>query len=179
MNQATHATEPGITRRTFLAIGAASLATGAGVAWWQTRSETLPDAVLQTLWQAEFESPDGSPVKLANFKGQPLVLNFWATWCTPCIEEMPLLNAFYQQNKSKSWQVLGLAIDQPSAVKRYLALHPIEYPLALAGLNGTELMTTLGNAQGGLPFTLVLNAQAGLVQRKLGKLTDKDIQSWV
>jgi thiol-disulfide isomerase/thioredoxin len=171
--------QPPVPRRSFLAIGTAALAVGAGVAWWQRRNELLPDAVLQTLWQAEFESPQGAPVKLADFKGQPLVLNFWATWCTPCIEEMPLLNAFYQGNKSKSWQVLGLAIDQPSAVKRYLGLHPIEYPLALAGLNGTELMTALGNAQGGLPFTLVLNAQAGLIQRKLGKLTEGDIQSWV
>ena len=88
-------------------------------------------------------------------------------------------HSFYQQNQSKGWQVVGLAIDQPSAVKRYLAQHPVEYPLALAGLNGTELMTALGNLQGGLPFTLVLNPQAGLVQRKLGKLTDRDMQSWL
>ena len=92
---------------------------------------------------------------------------------------MPLLNAFFQQNNAKSWQVLGLAIDQPSAVKRFLALHPVEYPVGFAGLNGTALMQALGNDQGGLPFTLVLNAKAGLVQRKLGKLTEADMSKWV
>jgi len=115
---------------------------------------------------------------LAQFKGQPLVVNFWSTWCTPCVEEMPLLNAFYLQNKPKSWQVLGLAIDQPSAVKRFLSQYPVEYPIGLAGLNGTALMTALGNLQGGLPFTLVIDAQQGLRMKKLGKLTEADIGSW-
>jgi thiol-disulfide isomerase/thioredoxin len=118
-------------------------------------------------------------LRLADFKGRPLVVNFWATWCTPCVEEMPLLNAFYQQNKSKSWQVLGLAIDQPSAVKRFLAQHPVEYSIAFAGLNGTDLMTSLGNQAGGLPFTLVIDAQGGLRFRKLGKLTESDISDWL
>jgi hypothetical protein len=92
---------------------------------------------------------------------------------------MPLLNAFYQQNKSKSWQVLGLAIDQPSAVKRFLSQYPVEYPIGLAGLNGTALMTDLGNLQGGLPFTLVIDAQQGLRMKKLGKLSQADIHAWV
>ena len=76
-----------------------------------------------------------------------MVLNFWATWCTPCVEEMPLLNAFFLENKSKSWQMIGLAIDQPSAVKRFLGQHPVEYAIGLAGLDGTELMKNLGNAR--------------------------------
>jgi thiol-disulfide isomerase/thioredoxin len=168
-----------ISRRGLLAVGSTALLAGAGVAWWQGRQKNLPEAALQTLWQAEFDTPEGKTMRLMDYKDQPLVINFWATWCTPCIEEMPLLNSFFQQNKSKSWQVLGLAIDQPSAVKRYLALHPVEYPVGFAGLTGTALMQQLGNDQGGLPFTLVLNAQAGLVQRKLGKLSDQDIAGWV
>jgi hypothetical protein len=167
------------SRRTFLSVAAGALATGLAVAWWRQRREALPETALTALWAAEFEQPDGSPLSLASFKGQPLVINFWATWCTPCVEEMPLLNAFYQQNKSKSWQVLGLAIDQPSAVKRFLGQHPVEYPIGLAGLTGTALMTELGNLQGGLPFTLVIDAQQGLRMRKLGKLSEDDIRSWV
>ncbi len=166
-------------RRTLLAVAAGALAAGAGFAWWRFDVKGAKDASIDTLWSAEFDSVEGPPLRLADFKGGPLVVNFWATWCTPCVEEMPLLNAFYQQNKAKSWQVLGLAIDQPSAVKRFLAQYPVEYPLAMAGLNGTDLMTALGNQAGGLPFTLVIDAQSGLRFRKLGKLTQADINDWL
>ena len=165
-------------RRTLISIGALAMAAGSGLAWW--RYSIKSDAPsLKPLWTAEFEQPDGSILRLADFKGRALVVNFWATWCTPCVEEMPLLNAFFQENKSKSWQVLGLAIDQPSAVKRFLTQNPVEYPVGLAGLNGTELMTALGNQAGGLPFTLVVNPQGGLLFRKLGKLSGSDISAWL
>jgi len=170
---------PSHGRRTLLAVAAGALAAGAGLAWWRLGLKSAKSASIDALWSAEFDPPEGPPLRLADFKGRPLVVNFWATWCTPCVEEMPLLNAFYQQNKSKSWQVLGLAIDQPSAVKRFLAQHPVEYPIALAGLNGTDLMTALGNQAGGLPFTLVIDAQGGLRFRKLGKLTESDISDWL
>lgn len=179
MNAEIPSNKPSRHRRTFLSVAAGALVAGLGVAWWRQRSDALPETALAALWAAEFEQPDGTPLTLAQFKGQPLVVNFWATWCTPCVEEMPLLNAFYQQNKPKSWQVLGLAIDQPSAVKRFLGQHPVEYPIGLAGLNGTALMTALGNVQGGLPFTLVIDAQQSLRMKKLGKLSPDDIQAWV
>jgi thiol-disulfide isomerase/thioredoxin len=166
------------SRRSLLAVGALALAAGAGWNAWRHQTAALDPGVLKSLWDAQFEQADGSLLQLSDFQGKPLVLNFWATWCTPCVEEMPLLNAFYQQNKAKSWQMLGLAIDQPSAVKRFLVQHPVEYPIGLAGLNGTELMKTLGNEAGGLPFTLVLDAQSIVQMRKLGKLTASDIQSW-
>jgi thiol-disulfide isomerase/thioredoxin len=149
-----------------------------GAAWWRGQSQQLPLAMTDALWSAEFERPDGSPLKLMDFKYRPLAINFWATWCTPCVEEMPLLNSFFQENAAKNWQVLGLAIDQPSAVKRFLTQHPVKYPIGLAGLNGTTLMTALGNQEGGLPFTLVIDSQGGLLQRKLGKLSESDIRSW-
>jgi thiol-disulfide isomerase/thioredoxin len=170
---------PSSSKRNLLVVAAAALAAGIGVNWWRHSPKTLADPSLQALWLASFEQADGTPLKLADFQGKPLVLNFWATWCTPCVEEMPLLNAFFLENKSKSWQMIGLAIDQPSAVKRFLGQYPVEYAIGMAGLEGTELMKNLGNATGGLPFTLVLNAQGEVQMRKLGKLTESDIRSWV
>jgi len=170
---------PSHGRRTLLAVAAGALAAGAGLAWWRLGLKSAKSASIDALWSAEFDPPEGPPLRLADFKGRPLVVNFWATWCTACVEEMPLLTAFYQETKSIGWQVLGLAIVQPSAVKRFLAQHPVEYPIALAGLNGTDLMTALGNQAGGLPFTLVIDAQGGLRFRKLGKLTEADISDWL
>lgn len=170
---------PTLSRRAWLGVAATALAAGAGFNWWRHRLNKPSDPGLQALWASSFEQPNGGLIKLADYQGKPLVVNFWATWCTPCIEEMPLLNAFFQENKSKSWQMIGLAIDQPSAIKRYLGQHPVEYEIGFAGLDGTDLMKQLGNTEGGLPFTLVLNAQGGVLMRKLGKLSDSDIKSWV
>ena len=164
-----------------LLLGTAVLAALAGsvVNWSRLRPRTLDPQASQALWSSEFDQADGKILRLADFQGQPLVLNFWATWCTPCVEEMPLLNAFFQENQSKSWQVVGLAIDQPSAVKRFLKQYPVSYPIGMAGLGGTELVKKLGNPEGSLPFTLVVNAKGAVVVQKLGKLSTQEMGEWV
>jgi len=115
---------------------------------------------------------------MQNLQGRPLVINFWATWCAPCVEEMPLLDIFFRQNVAKGWQMVGLAIDQPSRVRQYLSQNAISYPIGLAGMAGTELGRLLGNEVGGLPFTVVLDGKGSLIQRKLGKLSAQEIQAW-
>lgn len=169
------------SRRRALTVGVASLAAtvGLGVAWQRHVLHSLSTDAMAALWAAEFQSPSGDSLRLQSFQGKPLVLNFWATWCPPCVEEMPLLDAFHRQNSANGWQVLGLAIDQPSQVRQFLKQFPVSYPVALGGLGGTTLGQQLGNADGGLPFTVVLDAQGNLKQRKLGKLSDVDIKSWI
>jgi thiol-disulfide isomerase/thioredoxin len=159
-------------------LGTALMATVAGAVfnWARLKPRTLNTEATQALWAAEFDQPNGEVLRLSQCQGKPLVLNFWATWCTPCVEEMPLLEAFFQENQSKSWQVVGLAIDQPSAVKRFLKQFPVNYSIGLAGLGGTELVKKLGNPEGALPFTLVLNAQGAVVMQKLGKLSDQELR---
>jgi thiol-disulfide isomerase/thioredoxin len=169
-----------VKRRTAMYAGVAAFATlmGAGVGWRRHEAGVMSTDAMQALWAAEFDTPTGKPLLMHNFQGSPLVINFWATWCTPCVEEMPLIDAFYRQNKLKNWQVLGLAIDQPSRVRQFLNQFPVEYPIGLAGLDGTELAKKLGNDVGGLPFTVVLDAQGHLIQRKLGKLSSEEIKNW-
>lgn len=170
-----------LSRREAVLAGVAVAAglAGVGVALKRHALTAMAPEVMQALWASEFDMPDGQVMKLSTFQGKPLVLNFWATWCPPCIEEMPLLDAFYQQNLANGWQVIGLAIDQPSRVRQFLSQHPVAYPVGQAGLNGTSLGTQLGNDQGGLPFTVVFDAQGGLKARKLGKLSEDDIKSWI
>ena len=167
------------SRRLLLGTAVVAALAGSVVNWSRLRPRTLDPQASQALWSSEFDQADGKILRLADFQGQPLVLNFWATWCTPCVEEMPLLNAFFQENQSKSWQVVGLAIDQPSAVKRFLKQYAVSYPIGMAGLGGTELVKKLGNPEGSLPFTLVVNAKGAVVVQKLGKLSTQEMGEWV
>jgi thiol-disulfide isomerase/thioredoxin len=112
---------------------------------------------------------------MQSLKGRPLLINFWATWCPPCVEEMPLINAFFLQNQINGWQVLGLAVDKPAPVQAFLARSPLAFPVAMAGFNGTELSKSLGNLTGGLPFSLALDARGGIIQRKMGRLDANDL----
>ena len=169
-----------LSKRNVVLGGVAVLAAlgGATVALRKQESRLNLEAE-QALWSAEFDTPYGQVLKMQNLQGKPLVVNFWATWCAPCVEEMPLLDVFFRQNSSKNWQMVGLAIDQPSRVRQYLSQNAISYPIGLAGMSGTNLGRLLGNEQGGLPFTVVLDADGGLIQRKLGKLSAQEIQAWV
>lgn len=168
----------GRRRLLYGAVGAGAAVAGAGLAWWKFEPRTVDAQAMTNFWSASFDTPGGQVLPMTDFRGRPLVINFWATWCPPCIEEMPLIDAFYRENKSKSWQVLGLAIDQPSAVKAFLARRPVLYPIAMAGLEGTNLTKSLGNASGGLPFTVVVGANGSLRHRKMGLLSASDLAGW-
>lgn len=167
------------TRRQWLWMGGVGLAAfAAGALWRLGHRPNLGPAQTDRLWAASFETPEATTLALADLRAKPLVLNFWATWCPPCVAEMPLLDAFYQQNKAKGWQVVGLAIDQPSQVKRFLSQRPVSYPIVLAGLEGPELARMLGNESGALPFTLVLMPDGRVLQSKLGQLSEADLAAW-
>jgi len=169
----------GLSKRQVVFGGVAFLAAiaGSGLAL-KKQPAGLDMETQQALWNAEFDTPDGQILKMQNLQGRPLVINFWATWCAPCVEEMPLLDIFFRQNVAKGWQMVGLAIDQPSRVRQYLSQNAISYPIGLAGMTGTELGRLLGNEVGGLPFTVVLDGKGSLIQRKLGKLSAQEIQAW-
>ena len=114
---------------------------------------------------------------MQSFQGRPLLVNFWATWCPPCVEELPLINAFYQENKGNGWQVLGLAVDKAALVKTFLSKTPLAFSVGMAGLNGTDLSRKLGNLAGGLPFTVAIDSAGGIILRKMGQVTASDLQA--
>jgi thiol-disulfide isomerase/thioredoxin len=186
-----------LNRRQWVLGGAGAAAAAAGLGW-QLRHDSAPPVAAQAptqapgasasasapaspedaLWQAKFTQPDGQLLALSSWRGKPIVLNFWATWCPPCLKEMPEIDRFAKQFMAQGGQVLGLAVDNPSAVAAYLARTPVSYTIGLAGFDGTELSRQLGNSNGGLPFTVALHRDGRLVHRRLGETSFAELTAW-
>lgn len=175
---------PQAAGRRKLMLGLAGLvaaAAGAGAAWWRTHAQGGADSANQPptgFWDLQWDTPQGGKVQMQSFRGKPLLINFWATWCPPCIEELPLINDFFQKNSANGTQVLGLAIDRPDAVQGFLQKIPLKFPVGLAGANGSELAGQLGNPSGALPYSLLIGADGSILQRRLGKLSHSDLDAW-
>jgi thiol-disulfide isomerase/thioredoxin len=119
----------------------------------------------------------GKPQSLAQWKGKPLLVNFWATWCGPCVQEMPELSALANEEAGQRFNVIGLGIDSPSAMSEFAAKHNIKYPLYVGGMGGTELSRAFGNTNGGLPFTVLIGADGQVRKTYLGKLKFDELKA--
>jgi thiol-disulfide isomerase/thioredoxin len=138
-----------------------------------------PDQLPETFWQLSYTRPDGRVLSLSSLKGKPLVINFWATWCPPCVKELPLLDQFAKQMAPKGWRVLGLASDQLAAVQQFLQQTPVGFDVAMSDVDGINLAKQLGNTTGGLPFSVVIDAQGRVRTRKMGAIREADFSQWV
>jgi thiol-disulfide isomerase/thioredoxin len=168
-------------RRLLLAgVGAgAALAGVAGSLWWQrpapTAADDPADDPAAALWPLRFERPEGGQLVMAELRGRPLVVNFWAPWCPPCVREMPELDRFHREFAPRGWQVVGLAVDNLAPVRDFLQRIPVGFPIGMAGFAGIEIGRALGNTAGALPFTVLLASDGRIAQRKLGETTHAEL----
>lgn len=122
------------------------------------------------LFQQQMKDGKGVQQALAQWQGKALVVNFWATWCGPCVEEMPELSALQGEQTGKNLQIIGIGIDSPSNIAEFAEKHKIAYPVYVGGMDGTNLSRQLGNAHGGLPFTVLIGADGQVKKTYLGRL---------
>jgi thiol-disulfide isomerase/thioredoxin len=173
---------PSSDRRAWLLAGAVGVLAMAGGAWWQQRRLTPTTLTEKTValafWQQTLTQPDGATVRLADFQGRPLLVNFWATWCPPCVEEMPLIEAFYKQQGSNGVQVLAIAADKMDLVKKFLSQNRLSLPVAVGGAEVIAMARLAGNQTGSLPFSILFDGQGRVIRQKLGKLEPTELAQW-
>lgn len=128
------------------------------------------------LLAARFQDLDGRPRRLIDWKGRALLCNFWATWCAPCREEIPLFVAAKQKLGRSSIELVGIAIDSVDKIREFSAKFKINYPVLVGDAGTIALLRSLGNRGGGLPYTLALDSSGAIVQRHLGALTEADLR---
>jgi thiol-disulfide isomerase/thioredoxin len=156
-----------LTARHLIPLALAALATGIWLA--QVRhAEDAPAA--SALWTLGFPDVAGREQPLSQWRGQVLVLNFWASWCAPCREEMPDFSALRVQNRPKGVEFVGIAIDNPASVTQFLQHQQVSYPILIGGGAAHTLARQFGNSSGALPYTIVLDRDGKVVLRHLGRL---------
>jgi thiol-disulfide isomerase/thioredoxin len=169
------------TRRILAGALVAIVAAGGGVLanHWLNGSESdiahaaqpaSHQSALEQLWTAPVTNVDGKPQSLSLLKGHPIVVNFWASWCGPCVEEMPALSQLQREYAKKGIQFVGLGVDSDKNVQAFLQKVKVAYPVYVTGFGGADLARAFGNNAGGLPFTVVIDAQGNVRSTKLGQI---------
>jgi thiol-disulfide isomerase/thioredoxin len=161
-----------------LAPGAAALLAARGparAAADNAGNAGVPAEALAALLARPLVDLQGQASRLSDWRGRPMVINFWATWCAPCVKEMPELDAQHQRRPKA--QFVGIGIDSSDNIRKFLLKTPVSYPVLVMGSGAIDLLRSLGNPAGGLPFTLVLDAQGRVKRKILGAIKFDDFSA--
>ena len=148
--------------------------------WWRDGGTGMdPAEVVERILEAPHADVNGETRRVGDWRGRVLVINYWATWCAPCREEIPVLVRMQERYGSRGLQFVGIAIDQPDKVAEFAREFRINYPLLLGGVETIELVRQVGNRAGVLPYTLVIDRKGRLVTRERGGLKEDRLESLV
>lgn len=161
----------------FVAVGVAALAAGYYVGQVRDGGEVAPGGA-ERLPSLSLPDSRGEMRSLDEWHGKALLVNFWATWCTPCREEIPELVEAQSQFGGRGVQVLGIAVDRPEPVRRYMDEMGFNYPSLVGETAGMDMMARFGNP-GSLPFTLAFDRDGKLVGKKLGRASATEIRRFI
>lgn len=139
---------------------------------WRGRGEQLPTGAIDFA----LTDLDGNRRTATEWRGKVVLVNFWATWCPPCREEIPLFIDAQEQFGASGLQIVGIAIDEATAVSAYAASVGVNYPVLIASSEGMGLMTQFGNVSGALPYSAVLNRQGRIVSVRRGAYQAEELR---
>ena len=157
------------------AVGLAAAAAGALVGPLALQSESGAADLLS----ARYPDITGKPRRILEWQGSVLVCNFWATWCEPCRQEVPLLLESRRKFLSRGVEVVGIGIDHAAKIIEFVKEFSIDYPVLIADPSAIELMRKLGNRAGGLPYTVIIGRAGAIGYRRLGLLKQPDLDKAV
>jgi thiol-disulfide isomerase/thioredoxin len=166
-------------RRQFLVVAAAAAAAGlagAGVHLWRLSPD---DTSSSSLMAVQLPDLNGQPQSISQWRGSVVVVNFWATWCAPCREEIPILISLQEKYRAQGLQFVGIAVDQRDKVAAFARQFNINYVVLLGGLETIDLTRQVGNRVGALPFTIVVDRNGRIVSRELGKVKEAELERLV
>ena len=136
-------------------------------------------AIVTILSEFSLASLDGTQVALPRaYAGRPLLVNVWASWCGPCVKEMPELDRYARAQGANGTQVLGIALDDPDAVRAFLQRVPVAYPILVDAPGPRDAGVRLGNPKGVLPYSVLLDAHGRVLRQKIGPFRDGEIDAW-
>ena len=158
--------------------GCAALAAGALAAYRQHAPQQPSSGGAAMLFAQTLPDAEGMSRNLASYRGQVLVINFWATWCAPCVEEIPAFSRL-QTEYGQKVKFLGIGIDTPSNIAAFRQQVRPSYPLLVAGAIGTDLAREFGDRSGGLPFTVVLGSDGDVKAVKVGRVDENALRAWL
>ncbi|MGA7815793.1 TlpA family protein disulfide reductase [Caballeronia sp.] len=138
---------------------------------------TSKAGAVDELWKAPLQNAAGTSQGIAAFKGKPIVLNFWASWCGPCVREMPSLAVLQREYAKKGITFIGVGVDSEKNVNEFLQKIPVGYPIYIAGFGGADLARSFGNNAGALPYTVVIDAKGQVRSTKLGEVDQKELKA--
>jgi peroxiredoxin len=177
----------------WLLVAALGLAAAGGGYWLQRARDTTAPAVAAAptaspaaetpLLAAEFLDLDGRPLRLDRWAGQLVVVNFWATWCPPCVRELPAFMRLQQTFGARGLQFVGVALDSREEVAKFVAGHGIDFPVVAGEEDVARYMRRLGNTIGALPYTVVIGPDGRLLHSHQGEWPEADaarlIEGWL
>jgi thiol-disulfide isomerase/thioredoxin len=156
-----------------VAVGAA--AAGYAVnAWWRSDSQV---GVAAAVMSARLTDLEGKSLSIDQWRGQVLVVNYWATWCAPCREEIPVFVRLQEKHRARGLQFIGIAIDQRDQVESFARDFAMNYPVLLGGMETIELSRQAGNRLGALPFTIIIDRAGAIVSAHLGVVKESKLES--
>lgn len=162
--------------RAIAGVGLLALALGLGASHWLKQANGSATDAAKTLLTTPMVEIQNQSLSLDQYRGKVLVVNFWATWCPPCREEIPHFIEVQESLKEKGVQFAGIALDQPAMVTDFLRYYPINYPVLMADESIGLIMRDIGNPTKGLPYTLIYDRQGQLKEKIMGGIDKQRLQ---